>query len=67
MESLVLIRGRNDFLARCPRTHDILDAIAGPGVGRTALSGPWIVTCTSEPHRPFTSCETPAQFGGPHL
>lgn len=76
----VLIRGRNYFLARCPRTHDILNAIADPGAGRAALSGPWIVTCpdcgshvidlstmTSEPYRPFTSSETPVQFGRPHL
>jgi hypothetical protein len=43
---LVLVRGERYFIARCPETKEILDAIQAPTEGAGApASGEWIVSC----------------------
>jgi hypothetical protein len=43
---LTLIRGERYFIARCPKTNEILDAIHDAAGIATALSGEWAVSCS---------------------
>jgi hypothetical protein len=43
---LVLVRGEHYFIARCPETNEVLDAIPdSTGGQRTPVAGEWIVAC----------------------